>query len=197
MSHRDWSRRNAILEASSIVTQFKFASPPRTPPFDASVLRHVNSRLPHCGACPWPRPSLCQEHALSVFRQAVRRVCVKMATSLRHTLLRLFPPLLRSSYVAQVKPWRAFPAAPWCLYFRPYLHYEESRGLPPRLRVSPAPPSVPHGARFLNTEPGLRVTSYSRPPSGKSTRWWGYPCGNEQFITRSLVPEVVPRKVFL
>lgn len=34
--------------------------------------------------------------------EAVRWVCVKMAASSQHTLLRLFPTLFRSSYVAQI-----------------------------------------------------------------------------------------------
>lgn len=146
-------------------------------------------------------PSACPEHAQSLFRQAVRPVCVKMAAPLRHTLLKLVPTLLRSSYVAQVKRWRGFLYLPVVSILSIFLPLGGVKGhgfshmstCQPCTSLRPLRRAISN-YRAFGSEPGLRVIIVvSRLPLGKRTKWWGCPCGNGQFVTRSLVPEVAPR----
>lgn len=143
----------------------------RGPP--TSALRHLAL------APPRPAPRAC---ALA-FPAGRARPCVKMAASLRHTLLRLYPTLLRGYCGVQVNS----SASPRCLCSRPSLRREASKGP----RVFPCVhvlalhhPLSPTG-RFFNNS--LRVLVFPQGPPSKRTRLWGYPSRHAQLILRWVV----------
>lgn len=104
-SHGDSSRKKAILEASSIVTQLKFAPRcgPRPLTLPSARTRTSAFRIARRGLGPAPA-SVPNMRGRFPCRPAVRPACVKMAASLPRTLLSRFPNLLRSSYGVQVTP---------------------------------------------------------------------------------------------